>query len=164
MACYGDNFTLLIEIPTWDVTIADKIALLNKLQTSRLTSTIANWFRWLECINLQLHELCNSKKNFAINVHHVIGSKKLGMSRNMKVRIKMLKNPKVSGPLLKRKSGELARQLGHNDYRGTAGRLSHQKCWFSIVLTQRSRVWFPALPDFLSSTGSGTGSAQPLCG
>jgi hypothetical protein len=28
--------------------------------------------------------------------------------------------------------------------------------------TQRSRVQFPALPDFLSSSGSGTGSTQPL--
>ena len=26
---------------------------------------------------------------------------------------------------------------------------------------QRSRVRFPALPDFLSSSGSGTGSTQP---
>jgi hypothetical protein len=32
----------------------------------------------------------------------------------------------------------------------------------SWLLTQRSRVRFPALPDFLSSSGSGTGSTQPL--
>jgi hypothetical protein len=31
----------------------------------------------------------------------------------------------------------------------------------SCLLTQRSRVLFPALPDFLSSSGSGTGSNQP---
>ena len=30
--------------------------------------------------------------------------------------------------------------------------------WLQI---QRSRVRFPALPDFLSSSGSGTGSTQP---
>jgi hypothetical protein len=36
---------------------------------------------------------------------------------------------------------------------------SGQSSW---LLTQRSRVRFPALPDFLSSIGSGTGSTQPL--
>jgi hypothetical protein len=32
----------------------------------------------------------------------------------------------------------------------------------SWLLTQRSQIRFPALPDFLSSSGSGTGSTQPL--
>jgi hypothetical protein len=32
----------------------------------------------------------------------------------------------------------------------------------SWLLTQSSPVRFPALPDFLSSSGSGTGSTQPL--
>jgi hypothetical protein len=31
----------------------------------------------------------------------------------------------------------------------------------SGLLIQRSRVRFPALPDFLNSSGSGTGSTQP---
>ena len=35
---------------------------------------------------------------------------------------------------------------------------SGQSFWLQ---TQRSRVPFPALPDFLSSSGSGTGSTQP---
>ena len=35
---------------------------------------------------------------------------------------------------------------------------SVQSFWLQI---QRSRVRFPALPDFLSSSGSGTGSTQP---
>ena len=35
---------------------------------------------------------------------------------------------------------------------------SGQSFW---LLIQRSRVRFPALPDFLSSSGSGTGSTQP---
>ena len=35
---------------------------------------------------------------------------------------------------------------------------SGQNFWLQ---TQRSRVRFPALPDFLSSSGSGTGSTQP---
>ena len=35
---------------------------------------------------------------------------------------------------------------------------SGQSFWLQI---QRSRVRFPALPDFLSSGGSGTGSTQP---
>ena len=35
---------------------------------------------------------------------------------------------------------------------------SGQNFWLQI---QRSRVRFPALPDFLSSSGSGTGSTQP---
>jgi len=35
---------------------------------------------------------------------------------------------------------------------------SGQSFWLQI---QRSRVRFPALPDFLSSIGSGTGSTQP---
>jgi hypothetical protein len=34
----------------------------------------------------------------------------------------------------------------------------------SWLLTQRSRVRFQALPHFLSSSGSGTGSSQPLWG
>jgi hypothetical protein len=34
----------------------------------------------------------------------------------------------------------------------------------SWLLTQRSRVRFRTLPDFLSSSGSGTGSTQPLWG
>jgi hypothetical protein len=33
-----------------------------------------------------------------------------------------------------------------------------QSSWLEI---QRSRVRFPALPDFLRSSGSGTGSTQP---
>jgi hypothetical protein len=36
---------------------------------------------------------------------------------------------------------------------------SGQSSW---LLTQRSRVRFQALPDFLSGSGSGTGSTQPL--
>jgi hypothetical protein len=36
---------------------------------------------------------------------------------------------------------------------------SGQSSW---LLTQRSRVRFPALPDFLNSSGSGKGSTQPL--
>jgi hypothetical protein len=32
----------------------------------------------------------------------------------------------------------------------------------SCLQSQRSRVRFPALPDFLSNNGSGTGSIQPL--
>ena len=35
---------------------------------------------------------------------------------------------------------------------------SGQSFWLQI---QRSRVRFPALPDFLSSSGSGTGSTKP---
>jgi hypothetical protein len=35
---------------------------------------------------------------------------------------------------------------------------SDQSSWLQI---QRSRVRFPALPDFLRSSGSGTGSTQP---
>ena len=35
---------------------------------------------------------------------------------------------------------------------------SGQSFWLQI---ERSRVRFPALPDFLSSSGSGTGSTQP---
>ena len=35
---------------------------------------------------------------------------------------------------------------------------SGQSFWLQI---QRSRVRFPALPDFLSSSGSGTGPTQP---
>jgi len=35
---------------------------------------------------------------------------------------------------------------------------SGQSFWLHI---QRSRVRFPALPDFLSSSGSGTASTQP---
>ena len=35
---------------------------------------------------------------------------------------------------------------------------SGQSFWLQV---QRSRVRFPALPDFLSSSGSGTGSTQP---
>ena len=35
---------------------------------------------------------------------------------------------------------------------------SGQSLWLQI---QRSRVRSPALPDFLSSSGSGTGSTQP---
>jgi hypothetical protein len=35
---------------------------------------------------------------------------------------------------------------------------SGQGFWLQIL---RSRVWFPALPDFLRSSGSGTGSTHP---
>jgi hypothetical protein len=38
---------------------------------------------------------------------------------------------------------------------------SGQSSW---LLTQRSRVRFSALPDFLGSSGSGTGPTQPLWG
>ena len=45
--------------------------------------------------------------------------------------------------------------------------ISHQKYWLFPMCQsfwlqiQRSRVRFPALPDFLNSNGSGTGSTQP---
>jgi hypothetical protein len=42
--------------------------------------------------------------------------------------------------------------------RGPALWSSGQSSWLKI---QRSRVRFPALPDFLRSGGSGTGSTQP---
>jgi hypothetical protein len=35
---------------------------------------------------------------------------------------------------------------------------SGQSSWLQI---QRSRFWFPALPDFLKNSGSGTGYIQP---
>ena len=44
------------------------------------------------------------------------------------------------------------------DYRRPPLWSSGQSFWLQI---QRSRVRFPALPDFLSSSGSGTGSTQP---
>ena len=43
-------------------------------------------------------------------------------------------------------------------YRGPPLWSSGRSFWLQI---QRSRVRFPALPDFLSSSGSGTGSTQP---
>ena len=47
----------------------------------------------------------------------------------------------------------------------TAVEVARQPLWSSgqsfWVQIQRSRVRFPALPDFLSSSGSGTGSTQP---
>jgi hypothetical protein len=44
---------------------------------------------------------------------------------------------------------------------GTSSVVSGQSPW---LLTQRSQVRFPALPDFLSNSGSGTRSTQPLWG
>jgi hypothetical protein len=35
------------------------------------------------------------------------------------------------------------------------------KCSEFLVTDPEVRVWFPALPDFLRSSGSGTGSTQP---
>jgi hypothetical protein len=43
-------------------------------------------------------------------------------------------------------------------YIGTPLCSSGQNSW---LLTQRSRVRFPALPDILSTSGSGTGCTQP---
>jgi hypothetical protein len=43
--------------------------------------------------------------------------------------------------------------------KGPPPRSSGESSW---MLTQRSRVRFPAQPYFLSSSGSGTGSTQPL--
>ena len=43
-------------------------------------------------------------------------------------------------------------------YKGPPLWSSGQSFWLQI---QRSRARFPALPDFLSSSGSGTGSTQP---
>jgi hypothetical protein len=34
-------------------------------------------------------------------------------------------------------------------------------CWSEFLATDRYRVRFPALPDFMRSSGSGTGSTQP---
>ena len=39
--------------------------------------------------------------------------------------------------------------------------LGDRLCGLVVREIQRSRVRFPALPDFLSSSGSGTGSTQP---
>jgi hypothetical protein len=51
--------------------------------------------------------------------------------------------------------------LTYSEYlrKGPPLRSSGQSSW---LLTQRSRVRFLALPDFLSSSGSGMGSTQPL--
>jgi hypothetical protein len=50
--------------------------------------------------------------------------------------------------------------LSYDEYKPSSGPLlwsSGQSSWLQI---QRSRVRFPALPDFLRSSGSGTGSTQ----
>ena len=56
---------------------------------------------------------------------------------------------------MKRKS---AGYVLDNTLLSTRIRSSGHSFWLQI---QRSRVRFPALPDFLSSSGSGTGSTQP---
>jgi hypothetical protein len=43
----------------------------------------------LECRNLQLYKLYNSK----INIHYTIDDEDLAKNRNMKVRIQILKRP-----------------------------------------------------------------------
>jgi hypothetical protein len=48
-------------------------------------------------------------------------------------------------------------QANYTD-RATAACRSGQSSWLQI---QRTRVRFPALPDFLRSSGSGTGCTQP---
>jgi hypothetical protein len=39
---------------------------------------------------------------------------------------------RVNGPLLKSKSGELAKKVGHNDFKATDGWLSRWKCRFGM--------------------------------
>jgi hypothetical protein len=51
--------------------------------------------------------------------------------------------------------------LKHRDH-GFESTRSMQICVGYVSVSQRSRVRFPALLDFLSSSGSGTGSTQPL--
>ena len=57
-----------------------------------------------------------------------------------------------------RKRGVMKIERGSTRQQGPPLWSSGQNFWLQI---QRSRVRFPALPDFLSSSGSGTGSTQP---
>jgi hypothetical protein len=60
--------------------------------------------------------LYNSKINCEMNGHYAV-EEYLAKNRNVEVRLKILKKPEVSGPMMKRKSS-------HNDYRGRGD-------WFS---------------------------------
>jgi hypothetical protein len=52
----------------------------------------------------------------------------------------------------------LSSPVSHDIHTEAASVVSGQSSWLQI---QRSRVRFPALPAFLRSSGSGTGSTQP---
>jgi hypothetical protein len=69
-----------------------------------------------------------------MNGSYTIDSKELVKNRNVKVEIQMLKRSEISGPMLTRKSEELARNMGHNDCKGTGDQIFHWNCWVWIVL------------------------------
>jgi hypothetical protein len=52
-----------------------------------------------------------------------------------------------------------SKHIARNNYIPLIINVIGQSSW---LLTQRSRGQFPVLPDFVNSSGSGTGSTQPL--
>ena len=71
----------------------------------------------------------------------------------------------ITIPYQRKQCYELNLKLVVNKYSVTKKKLKYSPLWSSgqsfWLQIQRSRVRFPALPDFLSSSGSGTGSTQP---
>jgi hypothetical protein len=76
-----------------DVPLTNNAAMLEETKTKRLTSVFTNWWRYLECRNLQLHASCSSKTNCEMKGHHDTGNMKLPKPGSVKVRIQMLKRP-----------------------------------------------------------------------
>jgi hypothetical protein len=77
--------------------------------------------------------------------HYATNSRELPKNGSVKVRIQMLEEALnqqfsivtgqsvcVSGPMLKRNPDELAKKLGHNDFKAADGWLSQWKCRFGI--------------------------------
>jgi hypothetical protein len=88
-----------------------------------------------------LHAFYSGKRNCEINGNYVMDNRELSKNENVKVRIQILnqwfsivngRDVRVSGPMLKSKSKELAKKLGHNDLNATDGWLSRCKWRFGI--------------------------------
>jgi hypothetical protein len=58
------------EMPMRYLTLADKIALLEKIKNNCLMPVITNWQRQFEYQNLKLYMLYSSKRNCKINGHY----------------------------------------------------------------------------------------------
>jgi hypothetical protein len=82
-----------------DVTLIDKIALLEKIKNQQPNTSYCQLVQITGVLKSKLHALLSSKRNCEKNRHYATSNRKLSKNESMKVRIRMLNKSSISGSL-----------------------------------------------------------------